>query len=151
MLGGAHDTWETGIAELIDRLHARGWRVTAQRRVVAEVLTGEHVHLTADEVHSRAQALLPEISVATVYNALNEMVAMGEVLLVAAGEGPKRYDPNTMTAHQHLVCVRCGTLRDVIPEGQEELRLPNRQRHGFQILGVDVYFRGLCPACGREQ
>lgn len=119
--------------------------------MVAEVLTGEHVHLTADEVHGRAQTVLPEISVATVYNALNEMVAMGEVLLVSAGEGPKRYDPNTETAHQHLVCVRCGTLRDVRPEGQEELRLPDSQRHGFRMLGVDVYFRGLCPACGRSE
>lgn len=125
--------------------------MTAQRRVVAEALAGEHVHLTADEVHGRAKALLPEISVATVYNALNEMVTMGEVLLVSAGEGPKRYDPNTATAHQHLVCVRCDTLRDVIPQGQAELRLPNNQRHGFRMLGVDVYFRGLCPACGRAE
>ncbi len=125
--------------------------MTAQRRVVAEVLTGDHVHLTAEEVHGRAQALLPEISVATVYNALNEMVAMGEVLLVSAGEGPKRYDPNAATAHQHLVCVRCGTLRDVTPRGQDDLRLPNDQRHGFRMLGVDVYFRGLCPACRRAE
>jgi len=35
---------------LSDRLRQREWRLTAQRRVVAEVLEGEHVHLTADEV-----------------------------------------------------------------------------------------------------
>ena len=115
------------------------------------MLAGEHVHLTADEVHGRAQALLPEISVATVYNALNEMVTMGEVLLVSAGEGPKRYDPNAAEAHQHLVCVGCGSLRDVIPRGQEQLRLTRSQRHGFRMLGVDVYFRGLCPACSLRE
>ena len=49
--------------------------MTAQRRVVAEVLDGEHVHLTADEVHARAVAKLPEISRATVYNTLGELVS----------------------------------------------------------------------------
>ena len=54
------------MSDLLERLRGRGWRMTAQRRVVAEVLDGEHVHLTADEVHSRAVTRLPEISRATV-------------------------------------------------------------------------------------
>lgn len=41
---------------LIDRLRQRGWRMTAQRRVIAEAMTGEHVHLAADEVLERARA-----------------------------------------------------------------------------------------------
>ena len=52
---------EATISELVQRLRDRGWRLTAQRRVVAEVLAGEHIHLTADAVYSRAQRLLPEI------------------------------------------------------------------------------------------
>ncbi len=39
---------------LLERLRRRGWRLTAQRRVVAEALAGEHVHLTAEEVYERA-------------------------------------------------------------------------------------------------
>ncbi|MYU47611.1 transcriptional repressor, partial [Streptomyces sp. SID7803] len=51
------------MSDLLERLRGRGWRMTAQRRVVAEVLDGgDHVHLTADEVHARAVAKLPEIS-----------------------------------------------------------------------------------------
>lgn len=68
--------------------------MTAQRRVVAEVLDGEHVHLTADEVHARAVAKLPEISRATVYNTLGELVTLGEVLEVSTDRRAKRYDPN---------------------------------------------------------
>ena len=135
------------MTELIDRLRERGWRLTSQRRVVAEVLAGEHVHLTAEAVHGAAQALLPEISLATVYNTLNELVAMGEVLEISVGDRPKRYDPNATVPHQHLQCVRCGTLRDVAPFGDDTLTLPPDQRHGFRIVGVDIMFRGLCPAC----
>src|ERR1700733_7608984 len=105
------------ITELAERLRQRGWRMTVQRRVVAEVLVGDHVHLTAEAIHVAALGVLPEISLATVYNTLNELVDMGEVLEISAGNGPKRYDPNTTTAHQHLQCVKCGTLRDVTPKG----------------------------------
>jgi Fur family transcriptional regulator, stress-responsive regulator len=138
---------EAAISELIERLRERGWRMTAQRRVVAEVLAGEHVHLTAEAVYGRAQRRLPEISLATVYNTLNELVGMGEVLEISTGDGPKRYDPNTTVAHHHLFCVGCGTLRDVSPEGTDGLALPVTQRHGFELLDVDIVFRGRCPDC----
>ncbi|MGH9064667.1 MAG: Fur family transcriptional regulator [Acidimicrobiales bacterium] len=133
--------------ELVERLRQRDWRLTAQRRVVAEVLAGEHVHLSAEAVHVLAQSRLPEISLATVYNTLNELVAMGEVLEVSAGVGPKRYDPNATVPHHHLVCVSCGALRDVTPLGEDGLGLSPVQRHGFRLLDVDIVFRGLCPAC----
>ncbi len=115
--------------------------------MVAEVLAGEHIHLTADAVYSRAQRLLPEISLATGYNTLNELVDMGEVLEISTGDGPKRYDPNTTAAHHHLFCVGCGALRDVNPEGTERLMLPAGQQHGFELLDVDIIFRGRCPDC----
>jgi Fe2+ or Zn2+ uptake regulation protein len=138
---------EATISELVQRLRDRGWRLTAQRRVVAEVLAGEHIHLTADAVYSRAQERLPEISLATVYNTLNELVAMGEVLEISTGDGPKRYDPNSVASHHHLHCVECGTLRDVNPVGTERLALPAGEQHGFELFDIDIVFRGRCPDC----
>jgi Fe2+ or Zn2+ uptake regulation protein len=135
------------ISDLLERLRARGWRLTPQRRVVAEVLHGEHVHLSAEAILGRAQALLPEISLATVYNTLNELVAMGEVLEVSTGRGAKRYDPNVAHHHHHLVCVRCGELLDVQPDGEDRLRLPARHRHGYQVVDVEIVFRGVCRRC----
>jgi Fe2+ or Zn2+ uptake regulation protein len=105
------------------------------------------IYLTAEAIHVSAQALLPEISLATVYNTLNELVSMGEVLEISDGNRPKRYDPNATTAHQHLPCTRCGTLRDVAPKGEAGLTLPPDQQHGFQVVAVDIMFWGLCPAC----
>lgn len=144
---GSVENEEAAIGDLVQRLRDRGWRLTAQRRVVAEVLAGEHVHLTAEAVYSRAQELLPEISLATVYNTLNELVDMGEALEISTGDGPKRYDPNIAVDHHHLYCVECGTLRDVSPEGTDALALPASQRHGFELVDVDIVFRGRCPDC----
>lgn len=105
------------------------------------------MHLTAEAVHAAAQDRLPEISLATVYNTLNELVAMGEVLEVAAGPGPKRYDPNVTVAHHHLVCTVCGTLRDVVPDAASLQALHANDLHGFVVTGVELVFQGLCPTC----
>jgi Fur family ferric uptake transcriptional regulator len=132
----------------LDRLRERHWRLSPQRRVVAEVLVGEHVHLTAEQVHERAQRRLAEISRATVYNTLNELVAMGEIAEVDVTDGPKRYDPNVAEAHDHLVCENCLDIRDV-PRGGRAPTLTNGARAGFVVTGVDITYRGLCPKCAR--
>jgi len=137
------------VSDLLARLRQQDWRLTAQRRTVAEVLSGEHVHLTADEVHARAVAVLPEISRATVYNTLSEMVALGEVREVQMGGRARRYDPNASASHHHLVCTTCGLIMDV-PEasGAAAAGLPaDEDRHGFQDDHVEVTYRGTCADC----
>ncbi|QKW07550.1 transcriptional repressor [Streptomyces sp. NA04227] len=135
------------MSDLLERLRERGWRLTAQRRVVAEVLDGDHVHLTADEVHARAAGRLPEISRATVYNTLGELVLLGEILEVAVDGRAKRYDPNAHRPHHHLVCSGCGTIRDVHPAGDPLADLPPGERYGFTLAEAEITYRGLCPSC----
>ena len=135
------------MSDLLERLRGRGWRMTSQRRVVAEVLDGDHVHLTADEVHARAAERLPEISRATVYNTLRELVSLSEVIEVSTDGRAKRYDPNAHRPHQHLVCSDCGTIRDVHPIGNPLAGLPAEERFGFTVSEVEVTYRGLCPSC----
>jgi Fur family ferric uptake transcriptional regulator len=142
---------ETGMQDFVERLRRHGWRLTAQRRVIAEVLTGEHVHLTADEVHARAAARLPEISRATVYNTLNELREQGELREISLDGRAKRYDPNTSVPHHHMVCQSCGTIRDVQPRGDASLVLPAAQRRGFKVSAVDIVFRGWCTACAAKE
>ena len=131
---------------LLDRLRRRtDLRLTAQRRVIAEALNGEHVHLTADEILQTARRALPELSVATVYNTLNELVALGELRVVETGRGRVRYDPNADRPHDHLVCVECGEIHDVYAQG--EVRLPRAQRFGHRIIGRETTFKGYCARC----
>jgi Fur family ferric uptake transcriptional regulator len=118
--------------------------------VVAEVFVGDHVHLTAEEVHDLARQRLPEISRATVYNTLNELVAMGEVLEVDVIDGPKRYDPNVGTEHDHLVCDSCHDIRDV-PRSSKPPSIPEGAQAGYRVTAVEVTYRGLCPDCAERR
>jgi Fur family ferric uptake transcriptional regulator len=130
---------------LIERLRKRtDWRLTAQRRVIAEAFEGEHVHLTAEEILERARRHMPEVSLATVYNTLNDLVALGELQPVAAGRGRPRYDP-TAAPHDHLLCVGCGALHDV--RGRGRVTLPPAERFGHRVVGSQTIFKGYCPRC----
>jgi Fe2+ or Zn2+ uptake regulation protein len=133
---------------LLDRLRARGWRLTPQRRAVVHALAGEHVHRTAEQVHTAARALFPEVSLATVYNTLNELVGMGEISEIHMGDGSARYDPKVGPGHHHLVCDGCGRIFDVEPTGVEQVALPTEHLHGMEVQAVEIVFRGRCSDCG---
>ena len=130
---------------LEERLRAAGLRVTPQRRAVWSAFAKEtNEHLTADEVFERARRRLPELSRATVYNALAELVRAG-LLQTVEGRGAVLYDPNIDPTHHHFRCRECDRLYDVHVEGVENLRISGDQR--FVIDQKAIYFTGLCPQC----
>ena len=133
--------------DLLERLQRRGWRLTAQRRAVVEALNGENVHRTAEEVLERAHRLRPDVSRATVYNTLSELVAMGEVAEVAPVGRSTRYDPNAAHPHHHLLCVDCGDLVDVHVDLSDDLRPDNEALGGFEVTRVELVFSGSCSSC----
>ncbi len=135
------------VSELSERLAARGWRVTPQRRSVLAALDGEHIHLSAEQVLAAARRVVPEVSLATVYNTLNELVGMGEITEVRLADGTTRYDPKTGPDHHHLVCEGCGLIFDVEPLGVDRLSLPLAQRYGMAVESVEVVVRGRCGNC----
>lgn len=139
------------VDDLLTRLRARDYRLdyrlTAPRGAVAEVLPGEHVHLPADEVHARAVVAIPEISRATVDNALGELVALGEARKVDVDGRAVRHDPNVAGPHHHLVCRGCGLILDVPVVQGTVPAWPRGSRHGFAVKDVEVTYRRLCPRC----
>ena len=131
--------------ELCEKFRSLGLKVTPQRRYIFQVLEGNGSHPSADEVYDRVKVSMPDISLATVYNTLRELVELGEVRALDLGEGKSRYDPDTAN-HHHLTCVRCRSVVDVVCDAHA-FELAPEQRHGHRILGADVTFYGVCPLC----
>ena len=130
---------------LVERLRAAGLRVTPQRRAVWAAFRGrERGHLTTDEVYELARRELPELSRATVYNSLAELVR-AKLLQTVKGFGAVRYDPNIDPDHHHFHCRRCGRLYDVHPKGVEHLQLLVKE--GFVVDRKTVLFEGYCSLC----
>src|SRR3982750_3872952 len=97
---------------LSKQLSTSGFRFTPQRQHVYDVLIEERDHPTAEEVFIRAKRVMPEISMATVYNCLDALVQSGVARQVNVDRGATRFCPN-MREHCHFYCDNCAKVFDI--------------------------------------
>jgi len=136
------------VDHLCAQLRERGRRVTPQRRAIIQaLLEDDGMHSTAEQIFTRVCGAMPDMSHATVYNTLHELVEMGVLLELDLGLGERRYDITT-TDHAHLVCLGCGRVEDVPYVCGT---LPPEHAHGFRVMDCRVIFRGYCPACASPE
>lgn len=103
-------------AKAVEKLRAAELRPTRQRVALAKLLLdGENRHVTAEQLHNEAMAAGIDVSVATIYNTLNQFTASGLLREVTVENGRSYFDTNT-TNHHHFFDVDSGTLTD-IPNG----------------------------------
>ena len=131
--------------ELSRLFRERGYKLTPQRQCIFGVLHGNDVHPTAEAVYAAARAEMPMMSLKTVYQTLNDLAAMGEIQTLDLGTGSSRFDSN-VDPHHHLVCTRCGKVRDLYAD-YSVLSVPAGQQQGFTVGSAEVVFRGLCDDC----
>ncbi len=129
-----------------DLCRERGVRVTAQRLAVYRVLASDTSHPTADTVHALLRQHMSSLSQATVYRILQFLENEGLVRRVSTTDGPGRFDAN-ITRHQHLVCRRCGSMRDCDERRLSLLSLPKPSVRGFIPEELDIRIIGVCEEC----
>lgn len=138
---------ESGREErLKSALEASGHRHTAQRAAIYRYLRSVTTHPTADEIFTQVREVLPDISLATVYKALEAFVEAGVARKLALGGGPARYDGRT-DDHDHVRCLRCGMVRDVVGAHDTEMIQGLRSDDGFEIIDYRLELIGYCPNC----
>ena len=133
-------------AELTDLFRARGLKITPQREAVFRALDAYDEHPTAETVHAVVTRELPNVSLRTVYQVLNDLADMGELAVLDLGTGAARFDPNVTATHHHLVCTRCGKVRDLFADFHS-VRVPAGAEQGFTVDTAEVVFRGVCNGC----
>ncbi len=135
-------------ALLRNALARAGCRYTTQRAAVYAYLAGARSHPTADDVYRAVREDVPQISLATVYNALETLV---EVQLATRLEGTNntaRYD-SCREDHYHLRDTATGEIRDLeTPFDAELLDLIDPKlretldRDGFEVTGYRLEVLG---------
>jgi Fe2+ or Zn2+ uptake regulation protein len=136
-----------GPDDLGTALAARGYRLTRQRREVYDYLASVTSHPTAEAVYSGVKREVPNISLATVYKALDSLVASGVAQRLGYGDGSAHYDAR-VDEHQHARCIVCGKVCDMsAPERGtnfiDRLGIPD----GFTPTDVRVEILGTCADC----
>jgi Fur family peroxide stress response transcriptional regulator len=125
-------------------LEAHGQRFTEQRAAVYRFLQGTCEHPTADEVFTAVRGDIADISLATVYKALETLVSCGLAIKLTYGDDSARYDART-DDHYHSRCLRCGVVRDVatMPAQLPAVAVSD----GFRVEGFRVEVVGYCAGC----
>src|ERR1700740_1643477 len=99
----------------------KGMRMTEQRRVIARVLSEAHDHPDVEELHRRAHAIDPHISIATVYRTMRLFEEAGVVERHDFGDGRSRYEELTDDHHDHLIDTKTGRVIEFFDEEIEKL------------------------------
>jgi len=122
-------------------LRRSGSRITKQRELIFGILMTDRNHPTAEDVYHRAKKELPGISLATVYNGLEILVACGLIKQVHFERTSTRYCPN-LKDHAHFQCEQTGQVFDV-PLGRDAFHyLEEILPEGFSAKSISLSYTG---------
>jgi Fur family transcriptional regulator, iron response regulator len=130
--------------DIIDKLRAAGLRPTRQRLALAQILFGSgDRHITAEALLAEAEAADVPVSLATVYNTLNQFEDAG-ILRQVAIEGGKTFFDTNISDHLHFYISGKNALVDIDANDLKITGLPPLPP-GTELDRIDVVVR-LKPA-----
>lgn len=127
-------------AAAIERLRAAGLRPTRQRLALVRLLfdAGDR-HVSAEQLHAEAARAGVRVSLATIYNTLNQFTEAKLLREVVVASGRSYFDTNT-GSHHHFFFEDSGELQD-IPGDQVQLMSLPAAPTGTSVRRVDVIVR----------
>ncbi len=131
------------MSDIIARAEAKGLRITDQRRVVAQVIGAAEDHPDVEELHARAVAIDPRISIATVYRTVKLFEEEGILDRLEFGDGRARYEDADRDHHDHLIDVTTGEVIEFVDPEIEELQERIARRLGYRLAGHRLELYGV--------
>ncbi len=126
--------------------------MTDQRRVIARVLSLAHDHPDVEELHRRAVAVDPHISIATVYRTVRLFEDAGILTRHDFRDGRSRYEEAQVEHHDHLIDVKTGQVIEFVNEEIEALQEEVARKLGFRLVGhkLELYGVPIDPAARKK-
>ncbi|MDV7199832.1 Fur family transcriptional regulator [Roseovarius sp. 10] len=125
------------------RCNTQGLRMTEQRRVIAQVLDASADHPDVEELYSRASAVDPRISLATVYRTVKLFEEAGILEKVEFGDGRARYEDAEREHHDHLIDLTTGDVIEFIDPEIEALQEKIAAKLGYRLQGHKLELYGV--------
>jgi Fur family peroxide stress response transcriptional regulator len=121
-------------------------RLTHQRIEVVREIAAADEHPDVEHIFRNVRTRVPTISLDTVYRSIATLVELGCVARTILTPGSARYDAN-LEHHHHFVCTRCGSARDIVDPGLDEVRVSPGSSEIGRVESVEVRLRGVCVNC----
>lgn len=129
-------------------LRDAGLKVTLPRLKVLELL--EHSpqrHMSAEELYKALLDQGEEIGLATVYRVLTQFETAGLVNRLHFEGGHSVFELNEGEHHDHMVCVKCGKVKEFVDDVIERQQDAIAAKSGWEMTDHALYIYGICPDC----
>ncbi|QHT60583.1 transcriptional repressor [Paenibacillus lycopersici] len=139
-----HDT----VKQMIGIMSDNGWRITEQRREMAEIFARAVGYMSPKDVYDQMTVAYPGVSFDTVYRNLRLLSEMGALEQFYFMEGGLKFRASCLEHHHHhLICINCEKTLTFEYCPMEQLQdLPGNfkiMNHRFEVFGV-------CEDCQKE-
>lgn len=130
-------------ATIIARCEAKGLRMTAPRRVIAQILENSDDHPDVEELHRRAAQADSGISLATVYRTVKLFEEAGILERLEFGDGRARYEDAERDHHDHLIDLHSGEVIEFVDAEIEALQERIAAKLGYELRGHRLELYGV--------
>ena len=140
---------EEVIEELRKIVKQKGLKYTEQREIVLTILLQATEHLTAEEIYNKIKKHYPDsnVGIATVYRALSFLEEVELIASIAFGTDGKKYESNTKSHHDHLICTNCGKIIEFVDEEIEKRQEKIAKANKFKVTSHSMQLYGICESC----
>lgn len=123
-------------------------RRTPERLAILGKVIASRGHFQVENIHGSLADDGYHVSRATVYNAINLFEACGIVRRLHLNNGgADEYEcQDDRSNHLHLICTRCGKVREV-KDTDLSRELALKRYPSFIMTGFDLYISGVCTRC----
>ena len=121
----------------------KNMRMTEQRRVIARVLSAASDHPDVEELHRRAHAVDPHISIATVYRTVRLFEEAGIIDRLDFRDGRSRYEEHSDDHHDHLIDMKTGKVVEFVDEDIEALQVAIAKKLGYRLVDHRLELYGM--------
>ncbi len=121
----------------------KGLRITEQRRTIAKVLSDSEDHPDVEQLHVRAAAIDPGISIATVYRTVRLFEDAGILDRHDFGDGRARYEAAPEAHHDHLIDVETGKVVEFVDPELEALQKQIAAKLGYRLVDHRMELYGV--------
>lgn len=125
-----------------------GLKVTTPRvKILAILESADPHHLSAEDVYNALRAQGEEIALATVYRVLTQFEAANLVTRHNFEGGFSVFELEKGDHHDHLVCVKCGAVKEFMDDEIEKRQEIIAKQAGFTVTDHNHTIYGLCKKC----
>ncbi len=135
------------IGEWLTHLQTNGYRLTAPRRAVVEIVARSRRVLSPAEVFKLARKRYPALGLVTVYRTLEKLEELGLIQRVHQPGGCHTFIA-AAAGHQHLlICQGCGHTEYFSGDNLDNLMSSIGKNSGYAIKEHWLQLFGWCTEC----